>query len=76
VEYGSSVCESGIKMKVTLKSQISGNKNSMELDVTHEQLEAWDGGMLIQRAMPNLTATEREFLITGMSAEEQKRLYG
>jgi len=39
------------------------------LDVTDEQVTQWRTGMLIQRAMPNLTAAERELLISGYCGE-------
>lgn len=36
-----------------------------EVPATAEQLSNWRSGELIQRAMPNLTADERELLISG-----------
>lgn len=63
-------------MEIKKLNPLSGRINSMDLDITSEQLSAWENGMLIQDAMPNLTPTEREFLITGMSAEEQKEIFG
>jgi hypothetical protein len=36
---------------------------------------AWLGGELIQRAMPDASAAEREFLISGMSAECFDRIF-
>ena len=62
-------------MKVTKTSCVSGKQNTMELDVTMIQLHLWQSGELIQKAMPNLSLTEREFLITGMSPEEQEEFY-
>jgi hypothetical protein len=62
-----------IIMKVSI---ISGVKNAMNLPVTEEQLNEWKNGKLIQNAMPNLTPTQREFLITGMSEAEQKKFFG
>jgi hypothetical protein len=57
-------------------SIISGNVNEMELDVTIEQLERWlNGREKVQYVFPHLTATEREFLITGMSEAEQNKFY-
>jgi len=41
-----------------------------EIDVTREQVENWQGGMLIQEAMPNLSIDDREFLMTGATADE------
>lgn len=47
----------------------------MDLDITHEQLDRWRRGELIQKAMPNLSDAEREFMITGMTPEEQDNFY-
>ena len=44
----------------------TGKLNAMELPVTKEQLQRWRDGELIQRAMPNLTPDEREFIKTGL----------
>tara|TARA_B100001094_G_scaffold120743_1_gene116439 strand:- start:12 stop:206 length:195 start_codon:yes stop_codon:yes gene_type:complete len=54
---------------------VTGKDNDMELDVTNEQLQAWETGTLIQEAMPNLTADEREFLITGLLPGEFERMF-
>lgn len=56
-------------------SIMTGKSNMMDLGVTSEQLDEWEAGGLIQNVMPNLTPTEREFLMTGMSAEEQEKYY-
>ena len=47
----------------------TGKLNAMELPVTKEQLQRWRDGELIQRAMPNLTPDEREFIKTGLTEE-------
>lgn len=48
----------------------------MDLNVTPEQIAHWQSGALIQDAMPHLTANEREFLITGITADEWNRQFG
>jgi hypothetical protein len=53
----------------------TGKLNSMKLKVTDEQLERWKNNEPIQVVMAHLTDTEREFLITGMSPEEQEKFY-
>tara|TARA_B100000959_G_C14867889_1_gene577081 strand:- start:866 stop:1090 length:225 start_codon:yes stop_codon:yes gene_type:complete len=58
------------------ESPFSGNKNRMTLDVTLAQIEAWKGGELIQNAMPNLSADEREFIKTGITPEEWENTFG
>ncbi len=57
-------------MLITRTSPFSGNTNSMEIEVTQEQLSSWESGTLIQNAMPNLSADEREFIMTGITPEE------
>ena len=62
-------------MTITMTHPVTGKDNDMELDVTDEQLRAWENGTLIQEAMPNLTADEREFLITGLLPGEFERIF-
>lgn len=57
-------------MLISKRSIFTGVTNHMQLDVTQEQLDKWKKGMLIQKAMPQLTSDEREFLITGSTPEE------
>ena len=54
-------------MSVTNRSIITGETNTMHLDITVEQYRAWKGGELIQEVMPQLSADEREFLMTGIT---------
>lgn len=62
-------------MKITRNCCLCGNEHTMDLDVTHEQLDEWQSGEVIQRVMPDLSVSEREFLITGMTPEEQEAFY-
>jgi len=50
-------------MAVIVKCEVCSN--DIEVPATDEQIKAWKSGMLIQRAMPNLTADQREILISG-----------
>lgn len=61
-------------MLITRTSPFSGATNSLEINVTQEQLDMWKAGTLIQNAMPNLTADEREFIKTGITAAEWNAL--
>ena len=63
-------------MIVKRTSPISGKVNQMDLDITPGQYRSWEEGMLIQEAMPNLTADEREFIISGVTPEEWKEMFG
>lgn len=44
--------------------------NEMTLRFTYEQYDAWQRGEYIQKAMPQLTNPEREFLMSGMTPEQ------
>ena len=57
-------------MMITRKSPFSGETNTKEINVTVDQLEAWQNGELIQNAMPNLSADDREFIRIGITAKE------
>ena len=63
-------------MIVTKQSPYTGKENSMDLDVTEEQLYAHLNGMHAQDAFPNLTACEREFLISGCTQEDWDAIFG
>tara|TARA_R100000353_G_scaffold168834_1_gene131573 strand:+ start:789 stop:992 length:204 start_codon:yes stop_codon:yes gene_type:complete len=61
---------------ITRKSMISGEINSMELDVTQAQLDRWQDGELIQDVFPHLSADEREFIKTGITSQEWDSIFG
>jgi hypothetical protein len=63
-------------MIVTRISPISNKVNSLDLDITEEQVAAWQAGAYIQNAFPNLSPDEREFLKTGITAEEWEAMFG
>jgi hypothetical protein len=64
-------------MLITRQSQWSGITRTLDLPVTHEQLYEWQQrGAMIQDAMPNLTAPQREFLMTGLTEEEWEQMWG
>ena len=57
-------------MIITRQSILSKKISTMDIDVSHEQIAQWEGGMLIQNAMPNLCEDEREFIMTGITPDE------
>ena len=57
-------------MLITKFSPISMKDHSREIPVTQEQIDAWNSGVLIQNAMPNISADDRVFLMTGITPEE------
>ena len=62
-------------MEVTKTSVHSGITRTLDLDVTFEEIAAWQAGELIQVAMPRLDADEREFIKTGITAEEWEEIF-
>ena len=68
-------------MQVTRRSQFTGNMNTLDLDITQEQLSEYENrefgkGRLIQDIFPNLNASEREFLMTGATQQEWDDMFG
>jgi len=48
-------------MFVEMKSILSNDVRSKEIDVNLDQVRAWLTGDLIQDAMPNISAEDRDF---------------
>jgi len=63
-------------MKITRISGLTGITHTREIDVTQEQINDWQRGALIQNAMPDLPAGEREFIKTGITPEEWDDAFG
>ena len=63
-------------MQITRISPFSKTKTTLEIDVTREQLSRWQDGELIQNVMPHLTPDEREFIMTGITAQEWTAMFG
>ena len=58
-------------MKITRKSPFTGIVRTKELAITLFEYDTWKrGGQLIQHAFPNLSADDREFILTGISSSE------
>ena len=57
-------------MLINKRSPFSGKVHTMEIPVTQEEIDDWKDGALIQNAMPNLTANQREFIMTGITPSE------
>jgi hypothetical protein len=63
-------------MQITRISGMTGVEHTLEIDVEQEQLDAWDAGLLIQEAMPQLDADDREFIMTGITPKEWDDTFG
>jgi hypothetical protein len=63
-------------MLIKRKSIYSGTISEMDIDVTPTQIDAWYWqGELIQNAMPNLSAQEREFMMSGITPTEWNEMF-
>jgi len=63
-------------MLITRKSPFSGRFNDMEIDVSIDEIRAWEDGELPQNAMPRLTSDECDFITTGITPEEWRDVFG
>ena len=61
---------------ITRTDPFTGDVNSLDLDVTQEQLDLWKSGGLIQDVMPNLNADDREFIVSGITIGSWDNLFG
>jgi len=57
-------------MQIVRKSPFTNVVHAWDINVTQAQIDDWQSGTLIQKAMPNLTADEREFIKTGITPDE------
>ena len=53
-------------MLVTRTNPFNGTVNTRDLDITEQQVAAYEAGALLQNAFPNLSADDREFFKTGI----------
>ena len=63
-------------MKITRTSIFTGIERTLDLPITEAQIAEWKAGGLIQDVMPNLTASQREFIMTGVTDEEWDNEFG
>lgn len=63
-------------MLITRVSQLTGNKYTLDLPVTEEQMYRFWNGELVQNVFPHLAAAEREFILNGITSEEWTNMFG
>jgi hypothetical protein len=67
-------------MKITKTSQLTGKTHTLDIDVTESELMRIENrrinGELIQRIVPKLCMSDREFLMTGITNEEWIGMFG
>jgi hypothetical protein len=62
---------------ITKQSMFSGKENTLSITAPAADWALFDAGTeLIQHALPTLTQSEREFLITGCTDAEWNELFG
>ena len=67
--------------KVAMVSQISGKEHTREIDAGPFELHTWINADRVSRdpihvAFPNLSAEDREFIMTGITPEEWEEVFG
>ena len=62
-----------MKINVKITCPFCGSDHAVEVNLA--QFEAWQNGELIQKAMPDLTPTEREQLISGLCLKCQAEIF-
>lgn len=63
-------------MKITRISPLTRETNEREIPCTEEQYNLWwMGGGHIQDIMPNVSAEDREFIMTGYTPEDWNTLF-
>lgn len=60
-------------MMVPKVSLLTGVTHMRDIDVTQEQLERHANGELIQEVCPDLSAEDREYLISGITQDEWQK---
>lgn len=63
-------------MRIEFTSKLSGTKHVQDLNVTEEQIKAWNEGALVQHAFPHLSAKERDYFVLGTTPQEWENFYG
>jgi hypothetical protein len=58
------------------KSMLSGKVHTREINVTQAQIDAWEAGATIQSVMADLSADDREFIMTGITPDEWDEAFG
>lgn len=62
---------------ITKRSPVSGEDNTRTIYARMSDYYAWkNDNMLVQHAMPYLSAEDREFLISGCTPEDWQKLFG
>jgi len=62
-------------MKLTRKSIFSGKETTRDLPITVNEIMRWQSGEYIRDVWPDLDPYDQEWLISGLTNEEQDELF-
>lgn len=68
--------EMKINWEVTRKSMVSGVQRTLSFMVYPSDVKRYADGTLIQNAFPYLSDDDREFIMTGITADEWNEMFG
>ena len=66
-------------MQVTRRSPLTGNVNTLELNVTQEQMQEFQSEgrqRLVQEIFCDASKEEREFILTGYTPQDWEQIFG
>ena len=64
-----------VKTQFVRKNIFTGEMNSMVFEISPLQLAMYDNGANVQDSFPQLSASEREFIISGVLPEDQDKYW-
>tara|TARA_R100001244_G_scaffold97646_3_gene73064 strand:- start:1817 stop:2023 length:207 start_codon:yes stop_codon:yes gene_type:complete len=62
-------------MIIKKRDPFTGQTNEMNIQVSAAQYQKWRAGALAQHAFPNISADEREFIMTGITKESWQNTF-
>ena len=65
-----------ISVKIERTSPVTGRVNVRVIEVANSDLIRYSKGESIQKCFPYLSASDREFIISGCTEEDWKELFG
>lgn len=64
-----------VKTQFVRKNIFTGEMNSMVFEISPLQLAMYDGGANVQDSFPQLSVSEKEFIISGVLPEDQDKYW-
>jgi hypothetical protein len=63
-------------MEITRRSRLSGIVRTRDIPITVAELHRWEHGGMIQQVAPHLSASDCEFILTGITDNEWDDTFG